>query len=371
MPRLPAQPPSIRTWPAGDPAMTAPTEPRAVPVGLSGDRSALGSAAVLLLGAATVGAATLFGVAHTYDGSALGIASGAGWVVLLPAIAAVALSAWKPTLGLAFTAGAGAVSVVRVIADLAVLTAPNAAIRPELFYESSARALPFTLATGGIALLAGDLLMLAAGLWAARRLSGSLSFGPERIFDADPTEPALAGSAAGSTLLAEAFDSPEPNQAAIAAGAEVADETAPRPTRNNLLIWVGFVGVLALLTASLALPYSGGYLADRYLPPELGLWGIGAALALAVVATIAVLAAAVLPRWIAFALLSGVAAAAAVPFLTALAVRAVGAPVRLNPAVALGLVGAVLVAAAGLLSAPDRFDRHRTTRRSFPFAGWT
>jgi hypothetical protein len=128
------------------------------------------------------------------------------------------------------------------------------------------------------------------------------------------------------------------------------DETASAPTRNNWLISVGFVGVLALLTASLTLPYTGGYLADRYLPPELGLWGIGAALALAVVATIAVLAAAILPRWIAFALLSGVAAAAAVPFLTALAVRAVGAPVQLNPVVALGLAGAVLVAAAGLLA---------------------
>ena len=316
----------------------------------------MASAALLLLGAAIVGAATLVGVAQTFDRSPPGIATGAVWVVLLPAIVAVVLAASKPTLGLAFTTGAGAVAVVRFIADLAVLTSPNTAIRPELFYERSARAQPFTLAAGGIALLVGDLLMVVAGLWAARRLSGSLSFGSERIFDVEPDEPARAGdpptdSAVGPALLAEAFDSADLAQAApFADGVDVAGDTARGPSRNNLLIAVGFVGVLALLTASLALPYSGGYLADRYLPPELGLGGIGAALALAVIATIAVLAAAVLPRPIAFALLSGVAAEAAVPFLTALAVRTVGAPVQLNPAVALGLVGALLVAVAGLLA---------------------
>ena len=66
-----------------------------------------------------------------------------------------------------------------------------------------------------------------------------------------------------------------------------------------------------------------------------------AALAFAVVATVAVLAAAVLPRQIALALLGGLAIGAATPFLTAVAVRPAGAPVQLNPAGGLGPPGAV------------------------------
>ena len=119
------------------------TAPSTVTVQGSAVRSALGSAAALLLGAVLVGIAALAGIAHTYDGSALGIAHGAVWLVLLPALLAVVLSAWKPGLGLAFTAGAGVVAIARLIADLPVLTAPNTVIRPELFYEVSARAQPF------------------------------------------------------------------------------------------------------------------------------------------------------------------------------------------------------------------------------------
>ena len=198
-----------------------------------------------------------------------------------------------------------------------------------------------------ILLLVGDLMMVAAGVWAARRLAGGLSFTAERIFDAEPVRP--AASSVGPTLLAEALDSADQSPA-DAVRAVRPDTPQTGPARNNLLIFVGFVGVLALLTASLGLPYSGGYLSDRYLPPELGLWGIGAALALAVVGIIAVLAAAVLPRPLAFALLSGVALGAAVPFLTAVAVRTAGAPVQLNPVVGLGLAGAVLISASGLLA---------------------
>ncbi len=327
-------------------------------------RSALGSAAALLVGAVLVGVASLIGVAHTYDGSALGIAHGAVWVVLLPGLLAVVLAAWKPGLGLAFTAGAGVVSLARLIADLPVLTAPNTVIRPELFFEVSARAQPFSGAPGGILLLVGDLVMVAAGVWAARRLAGSLTFAAERIFDATPVRP--AASSAGPTLLAEALDSADLSEASAAGSVPV--EAPVASSRNNLLIFVGFVGVLVLLTASLGLPYSGGYLADRYLPPELGLWGIGAALALAVVGAVAVLAAAVLPRQIAFALLSGVALGAAVPFLTALAVRSAGVPVTLNPAVALGLAGAVLLAASGLLARAKLVQAENGPAESFPVA---
>lgn len=308
--------------------------------------SALGSAITLLLGAVLAGIAALVGVAHTYDGSAPGVATGAVWVALLPAVVAVLLAAWKPGLGLAFTAGAGVVAVARLIADLPALTAPNTVIRPELFYEISTRAQPFTRAPGGILLLVGDLVMVIAGIWAARKLAASLSFAVDRALDAKPEQ---QGSSAGPTLLAQALDAADLSRAS-AVSAVPTDDSLDRPTRNNLVVFVGFVGVLALLTASLGLPYSGGYLADRYIPPELGLWGIGAALAVAVVGTIAVLAAAVLPRQLAFCLLSGVGLGAAVPFLTAVAVRAVGTPVQLNPVVALGLAGAVLVAGSGLLA---------------------
>jgi hypothetical protein len=310
-------------------------------------RSALASAGALLLGAVLIGLAASIGIAHTYDGSVTGVASGSVWVILLPAILAVVLSVWKPGLGLAFTAGAGVVMIARLVDDLPVLTAPNTVIRPELFYELSARSQPFTRAPGSILLLVGDLMMVAAGVWAARRLAGGLSFTAERIFDAEPVRP--AASSVGPTLLAEALDSADQSPA-DAVRAVRPDTPQTGPARNNLLIFVGFVGVLALLTASLGLPYSGGYLSDRYLPPELGLWGIGAALALAVVGIIAVLAAAVLPRPLAFALLSGVALGAAVPFLTAVAVRTAGAPVQLNPVVGLGLAGAVLISASGLLA---------------------
>ncbi len=312
--------------------------------------SALGSAITLLLGAVLAGIAALVGVAHTYDGSALGVATGAVWVASLPAVVAVLLAAWKPGLGLAFTAGAGVVAVARFIADLPALTAPNTVIRPELFYEISTRAQPFTRAPGGILLLVGDLVMVIAGIWAARKLAASLSFAVDRALDAEPVR---AGRARRSGLDAAGRRRPglPPTQSrASAVSAVPTDDSLDRPTRNNLVVFVGFVGVLALLTASLGLPYSGGYLADRYIPPELGLWGIGAALAVAVVGTIAVLAAAVLPRQLAFCLLSGVGLGAAVPFLTAVAVRAVGTPVQLNPVVALGLAGAVLVAGSGLLA---------------------
>ncbi len=323
--------------------MTAAAGP-AVAVRRFDARSAVGSAGALLLGAALVGIAGVVGVAHTYDGSVPGIATGAAWVALLPAVLAAVLSGWRPIPGLAFTAGAGVLAIARFIADLPVLTAPNSAIRPELFYEVSTRAQPFTRAAGGVVLLAGDLVMAAAGLWAARRLAGSVSYSGERIFDAEPVAP--AASSGGPLLLAEALDSADPSQA----GTVRSDLTDLGPTRNNLLIFVGFLGVLVLLIASLGLPYSAGYLADRYLPPEVGLWGIAAALAVAVIGAIAVLAAAALPRRIASALLGGVAAGAAVPFLTAVAVRIVGAPVQLNPVVALGLTGALLLAGAGLLA---------------------
>ena len=188
----------------------------------------------------------------------------------------------------------------------------------------------------------GDLVMLAAGLLAARHLTGRLSFQAERIFDdAELSDQDDLGS--GPELLVDA------REQADGAGTDDAD-VAAGPRRNNWLVFAGFVGVLAILGASLGFPYSGGYLAARYIPPELGLLGLGAALAAALVATVAILAAAILPRTIALGLLGGVAVGASVPFLTALLVSITDAPVELNPLVGVGILGAALLAAAGGLA---------------------
>ncbi|MET3804867.1 hypothetical protein ABIB25_001863 [Nakamurella sp. UYEF19] len=327
------------------------TSAAAVVVRPRASRSALGSAGLLVVGGVIVAIGGLVGVVHSYDGSPRGVATGAAWTILLPAIVALVLSAWRPVLGLAVSAGAGLIAVTRIFADLSLTTAPNSAIRPEFFYEVSDRAQPFTVAGGAAVVLVGDVLMVLAGLYAARRLSSRLSFAPDRIFDAAPDRSADLGSGPG--LLAQALESAEAGSLSdVRPDGAPGDDSAPtgRSQRNNALILVGFLGVLAVLTASLGLPYGGGYLAARYLPPELDLWGIGAALAGAVVATIGVLAAAVLPRQIAVAVLGGVGIGAAVPFLTAVAVRSVGSPVTLNPTVGVGLAGAVVIAVAGLLA---------------------
>lgn len=309
--------------------------------------SAVGFALLLFLGAALVGVGGLVGVARAYDRSQLGVAPGALWTVLLPSVLALLLAGWKPVLSVAVSAGAGVVAVARVVSDLNLLTGANTAIRPELFYELTDRAQPFNTAPGAAVVVVGDVVMLAAGVLAARRLSNGLSFRAARIFDAAPIQPEVTSS--GPELLAEALESADSVRVADL-GQDHFDEALAVPERNNWLISAGFAGVLCLLIASLGLPYEGGYLANRYLPAEIDLLGIAAALVVALIATVAVLASAALPRQIAVALLGGVAIGAAVPFLTAVAVRATGAPVWLNPTVGLGLLGALVLAAAGLLA---------------------
>lgn len=303
-----------------------------------------GYAGLLLAGAVLVGVGGLVGVVTGFDHSSLGAVAGAGWIVLLPAVVAVAFTALKPAIGLAVTAGAGVVALSRSLADLGLLNSPNNVVRPEFFYELTDRAQPFSSAPGAVVVVLGDGLMVVAGLLAARRLATSLSFRTDRIFD-DVEEPGLADAPTGPELLVEAREQDE------AVRSEDADGAAPTgPRRNNWLVFAGFVGVLMVLAASLGFPYSGGYLAARYIPPELGLSGLGAALAGALVATIAVLAAAILPRAIAVGLLGGVALGAAVPFLTAMLVSITDAPVQLNPVVGLGILGVIVIAAAGGLA---------------------
>ena len=324
---------------------------------------------LLLAGGVLAGVGALLGTAHTFDGSPLGSVHSAAWTILLPAVLAILVSQRRPLLGLALCAGAGAAAVGRVPADLSVLTDPNSAVRPELFYELTARAQPFTAAGGVGLLLAGDAVLVLAGVLAARALADRLTGGAAPIFDRTPATGSSTGSAtdvgagnSAGTAAAAADTGQGPELLARAWAAEAAsplpdvdrgtDDPIPGvagSVRNNGLIVAGFAGVLLLLAGLLGLPYSGGYLAARYLPAELGLAGIGSALAVALVATIAVLVAAVLPRRLAAALLGGVALTAAVPLLSALVVRAAGAPVRLSASVPVGLAGAAVLAAAGLL----------------------
>ncbi|SDP00367.1 hypothetical protein SAMN04515671_2635 [Nakamurella panacisegetis] len=307
---------------------------RSLPVGL---------AALLLVGALLIGAGGLIGVATPFDHSALGSASGAVWIVLLPAVLALSVSAVRPEIGLAVTCGAGIVALARTVSDLGLLTSPNTAIRPEFFYELTDRAQPFSAGPGAAVVVVGDVVMVVAGVLAARRVAASLSFRTERIFDVHLIEVDDTGS--GAELLVEAL---EESDAVRADEPESMIDGGPR--RNNWLILAGFLGTLAVLAASLGLPYTGGYLLARYIPPEIGMLGLGAALVLALVAAVAVLTAAVLPRAVALGLLGGVAVGASIPFLTAVLVSITDAPVKLNPIVALGILGVVVLAASGALS---------------------
>ena len=327
----------------------------------------VGCAGLLLIGGLLVGVGGLIGVARPFDDSSLGSASGAVWVVLLPALVALAVSFFKPGIGLAVTAGAGAIALARTLSDLGLLTSPNTVIRPEFFYELTDRAQPFTAGPGAWVVILGDIVMLVAGVLAGRRIAGNLSFRTERIFDVEPDPADEAGT--GPELLVEALEESD------AALADLPNSKAdPGPRRNNWLVLAGFLGVLAVLAASLGLPYTGGYLAARYIPSEIGLLGLAAALAFALVAAVAVLAAAVLPRAVALGLLGGVALGAAVPFLTAVLVSITNTPVKLNPIVTLGILGVIVLAAAGTLARvvlvqDDYAEPSRSSVRSLNLVG--
>ncbi len=290
---------------------------------------------MLLFGGLLVGVGGRVGVVHTLDGSVRGVASGAVWVVLLPAVVALVVSRFSAVTSAAVSAGAGLMGLSRVLSDVTLLRTPNTAVRPEMFYEVSNLAQPFTRAGGAWLVLAGDLFTVLAGILAGRQLIATVSFAPVSFAPVSIAPVSIAPIRPEESFDADPSGRPDPGDR--------------RPARDNdPMVAVGFLGVVALLIASLGLPYRGGYLAGRYLPAELDLWGIGGALTVAVLAGAAVLTAAMLPRPTASAMLGGVALGAAVPFLTAVAVRVAGAPVQLNPTVGLGLAGAVLLASAGL-----------------------
>lgn len=310
-------------------------------------RVGLVSAAWLLLGASLAALGPAVGVVRGYDGAAVGVATAAGWVVVLPAVLALAVSAWRPRPGLAVTAATGLVAVGRSFTDIGALTGPDTALRPELFYEATPRAHPFAVAGGGGLILFGDLVMVVAGVLAARRVAGGWAV-------------------SGDESPAEADD-------AMTAGG-FGDDSTPlrddRPARNSPMVALGLLGVLGLSAGALAVPYTGGFLDDRLLPPALSLWSLVGGLEMAAVAGSAVLLAATVPRGLALAALAGAGLAAAVPALTAVVVVGVGVPVSLGHGPWLSLVGAAVLVLSGLLAGRRRVESNLAEFEAPPPSGW-
>ncbi len=278
--------------------------------GDSGDsRPSLLPAIALLLGGALVAVAPWVGVAHSFDGSAPGRVAAAGLVMLMPALLSIAVAVTRPALGPPFVAAAGLLALARTCADVDVLVGPNDVVRPELFFQTTLRAHPFRVGPGAVVLLAGDVVMVAAGVWAARRMS--LGPGEER------------------------------------------DERQDEPARRSVgVLAIGLTGAVLASAGALLQPYRGGFLDDLLLPPALGGWSLGAALLLLVLPAGAVLVAAGLPRPVAMAVTVGAGATLVAGALVPLLVVAFGhSGLELTAAPWIGLVGGLAVVGSGFASA--------------------
>ena len=186
--------------------------------------------------------------------------------------------------------------------------------------------------------MAADLVALAAGVLGAIRLSGLLSFQRDSDFAGSPIDLPADGFAAAPDALVEA----RPDFARF-------DRMDRAVRRNNVMMILGLLGALMLTVGALGLPYAGGYLAARFLPPSVGVAGLVGALVLAVIAATAVLVAGTLPRSLAVALLGGTALGGALPLLVAL-VAVASTPTNLTPTVWIGLAGAAILTLAGFLA---------------------
>ena len=278
--------------------------------GDTGDtRPSLLPAIALLLGGVLVAVAPWVGVAHSFDGSTPGRVAAAGLVMLVPALISVAVAVARPALGGPFVAAAGLLALARTCADVSVLVGPNDVVRPELFFQTTLRAHPFRVGPGAIVLLIGDAVMVAAGVWAARRTA--LGTGEER------------------------------------------DEVQDEPARRSVgVLAIGLTGAVLTSAGALLQPYSGGFLNDLLLPPALGGWSLGAALLLLALPAGAVLVAAGLPRPVAVAVTAGAGATLVAGALVPLLVVALGqSGLELTAAPWIGLVGGLAVAGSGVASA--------------------
>lgn len=297
----------------------------AVLVRRGGIPDALAVSAALALAAVMTLLVPLLGAVRTADGAPVWFATGALWVTLLPAVVPAVLAAYRPVAALAVATGAGLMGLFRLLADLAVVTDPDSVARPDLFVETTDRALPFGASGGGYLLLAADAVTLTAGVFAALRLSRRLSF------QRSPEAPVGESGPEGPAALA------------------VYDLVDPEVRRNYLMVAAGFLGVLLLAVGALGVPFQGGYLSSRYVPAAVTVSGLIGAVVLAVIAAIAVLVAGTLSRGLAVALLGGAALGACVPLLSAV-VAVATAPTALTASVGIGLAGGVLLVAAGLLT---------------------
>jgi hypothetical protein len=305
-------------------------------------RPALLLASLLLAAGLLVGVSVTVGIASAADSSPVSTSVLAALTAALPGVLALVLALRRPLLGLAATAGGGVVGVVRLLADLAVVTETDRISRPELFAETTDRARPLAAGGGAWLLLAADVLMLVVGVVAATRVAALTSAPPE------PASSELFGPPDGTGV-----DRGVPSESGGVSESAVAEALSGQPPGRRALnlpmVGVGFLGALLLLVGGLGTPYSGGYLALRILPFGSSLTGLVAAVLLAFLAAVVVVIAAELPRAVAQALLCGTALAAAVPSLTAVVAVLGGAPTELSSVVWWGLAGAAILAASGLL----------------------
>lgn len=314
---------------------------------------------LLLVAGLLVGLSPVIGVVTSADASPMTASVLAAFVAVLPGALGVLLAVRRPMLGLAATAGGGAVGLIRLLADLAVISETDGVTRPELFVETTDRARPFAVGSGAWLLVTADVLMLVVGVLAASRLATALSSG------GDPGQDALFGAALPESMPATTSTSGEADGAGADGdgdpGGVVVALSRPPPRRLSMnlpMVSLGFLGAILLMVAALEIPYSGGYLALRVIPLGSSLTGVLAAVLIVLLVAIIVVIAASLPRQLAQALLGGTAAAAAVPSLTAVVAVITGAPTGLSSGVWWGMAGAVILAAAGLLA---RGGRRRMT----------
>ncbi len=329
----------------------------------AGDRrSALALSLLLLTAGVLVAFSPLLGVVRTADGSEIEAAVAAGFVAVVPGLLALLLTIRGPALGLAATAGAGLIGMVRLLTDLAVLTEADRITRPELFAETTERARPFTAGAGGWVLLAADVLWLVVGVAAAVRLTpalaGSLAPPSDGFFGRPAAEPAQ-GVAADD----------EPVQATVV-GAALGRSPPGRRSLNLPMIAAGFLGSILLMIGALGTPYQGGYLALRVLPFGSSLTGLVAAALLGFLTAVVVVVAAALPRAIATALLAGTAVGAAVPSVTAIVAVGAGAPTGLSPVVWCGVAGALVLGASALLTHRGAADSRSDGPDDAPPPAW-
>jgi hypothetical protein len=301
-------------------------------------RIALVLASLLLFSGLLIGLSPLLGAVSTADSSPTTSAVAAAFTAVLPGILAVVLALRRPILGLAATAGAGVVGLVRLLTDVAVLTEPDRITRPELFAETTDRARPFAAGAGGWLLVGADLVWLTVGVLAASRMAPVIATAMGSRSDAFFGSPDRDGS------------EPDPNEHGPPVATALSRSSPTRRPLNLPMVSVGFAGALLLMVGALGTPYAGGYLDLRILPFGSSLTGLVAAASLGFLAAVVVVVAAALPSSIARAMLAGTAVAAAVPSVTSVVAVLIGAPTSLSPVVWCGLLGAVTLGSAGLLA---------------------